>query len=314
VTRVGAIDCGTNSVRLLIADVADGRLTDVVREVRIVRLGEGVDRSGRLLPDAIERTRVALHDYAATLERHGVQHVRMVATSATRDAGNRDEFVAMVRRELAVEPEVVAGVAEAALALRGATSALPQQDGPVLVVDLGGGSTELVRGGGPIRAHSMDVGSVRMTERHLHDDPPTAAQVETVEADVRDALVPALREVPLVPGIPVVGVAATVVTVAAVALALPRYEPGALHGATLAAADVDRATDQLIAMTRAERLAHPVIHPGRVDVIVGGAIVLRTVLRGVGADRLTVSEHDILDGIVLDLAERQPGWSGDRPD
>ena len=225
-TRVAGIDCGTNSIRLLIADSheAHGGLVDVVREMRIVRLGQGVDRTGRLAPEALERTRVALADYAATIKEHGAQRVRMVATSATRDAQNRDEFVAMVHATLGVEPEVITGDEEAALSFRGAVGTLPGLRGPILLTDIGGGSTELVigspDGSGELRARSTDVGCVRMTERHLHDDPPTPVQVEAVVADVRAAVEAAGESVPLRDATVMVGVAGTVTTIAALALGL----------------------------------------------------------------------------------------------
>jgi exopolyphosphatase/guanosine-5'-triphosphate,3'-diphosphate pyrophosphatase len=307
VTRVAAIDCGTNSIRLLVADVSDGVLTDVVRELEVVRLGQDVDRTGRLHPDALERTRVALARYAATINDHDVRAVRMVATSATRDAANRDEFAAMVRAELGVEPDVVSGVEEATLSYTGAASVLGTGAGPLLVADIGGGSTELVRGGdGPLRAHSMTVGCVRMTERHLHDDPPTPSQVNAVVVDVARALTAARSDVPLDATATLVGVAGTVTTVAAVALRLERYDPSAIHGARITRAQVEQVTAALLAMDRPTRAALPVMHPGRVDVIVAGALVLRTLMQATAATEVVVSEHDILDGIALGLGA-QPG-------
>jgi exopolyphosphatase/guanosine-5'-triphosphate,3'-diphosphate pyrophosphatase len=300
--RVAGIDCGTNSIRLLIADSAGDGLTDVVREMRVVRLGQGVDRTGRLAPDALERTRVALHDYAGAIREHGAQRVRMVATSATRDAANRAEFVAMVHAELGVEPEVITGHEEAALSFTGAVSVLGHPSGPLLVVDIGGGSTELVRGSdGELRAHSMDVGCVRMTERHLHDDPPTAEQVAATVADLHAAIAAARADVRLDPDVTFIGVAGTVTTIAAIALNLDRYDPDVIHGATITAEQVHEVTDRLLRMTHAERAALPVMHPGRVDVIGGGAIVLRTLVEESGVEKVVASEHDILDGIALSL-------------
>ena len=304
-TRVAAIDCGTNSIRLLIADVQDGALTDVLREMRIVRLGQGVDRTGRLAVDAIERTRVALDGYAATIRDHGAQRVRMVATSATRDAANRDEFTAMVRAELGVDPEVISGDEEARLSFAGAVSALPDAPAPVLVADIGGGSTELVMGSpdgpGGLRARSVDVGCVRMTERHLHDDPPTAAQIAATVADVRAAVARARRDVPLHDTATFVGVAGTVTTIAAIALELDHYDADVIHGTAISAAQVHEVADRLLRMTHAQRAALPVMHPGRVDVIGGGALVLRTLVDEIGAGEVIASEHDILDGIALGL-------------
>jgi exopolyphosphatase/guanosine-5'-triphosphate,3'-diphosphate pyrophosphatase len=299
--RVAAIDCGTNSVRLLVADdTADG-LHDVVREMRIVRLGQGVDRTASLLPQAIERTRVALADYASTIESLGVERTRMVATSATRDASNRAEFVSMVRATLSVEPEVITGVEEAALSYSGAVETLPDVRGPVLLTDIGGGSTELVLGGESLRSVSMDVGSVRITERHLFDDPPTGDQVAAALATIRAALDTAARTVPLDSGATLVGVAGTVTTLAAIALGLTGYDSTAIHGSVIPTARIEDVTAELLAMTHAERAAIPALHPGRVDVISAGALVLRTILEVTGAPAVVASEHDILDGIALSL-------------
>jgi exopolyphosphatase/guanosine-5'-triphosphate,3'-diphosphate pyrophosphatase len=304
-TRVAGIDCGTNSIRLLVGDLAtdqSGTLADVHREMRIVRLGQGVDRTGRLAPEALERTRSALVDYARTIDDLGAERVRMVATSATRDAANRADFVAMVRAVLGVDPEVITGAEEAELSFTGAASVLRDAWGPLLVADIGGGSTELVRGGaGPLQSYSMDVGCVRMTERHLHDDPPTADQIDATVADVRAAVSLARRRVPLDPDVTFIGVAGTVTTVAAIALGLKRYDSKAIHGARITAAQVAEVTDDLLAMTHAERAALPVMHPGRVDVIGAGALVLRTLIEEIGVRDVIASEHDILDGIALSL-------------
>ena len=311
--RVAGIDCGTNSIRLLIADARDGALVDVVREMRIVRLGQGVDRTGRIAPEALERTRAALGDYAAAITAHRAQRVRMVATSATRDAANRADFVAMVGQELGVEPEVITGAEEAALTFAGAVAGLPGVAPELLVADIGGGSTELVLGdgsmlgsharlgGAALRSHSMNVGCVRMTERHLHDDPPTRAQIDATVADVRSAIAAAGREVPLDSGARLVGVAGTVTTIAAIALNLDEYRAELIHGSVLSATAVREVTARLLGMTHAQRAALPVMHPGRVDVIGGGALVLREIVEASGASDVVVSEHDILDGIALSL-------------
>jgi exopolyphosphatase/guanosine-5'-triphosphate,3'-diphosphate pyrophosphatase len=228
----------------------------------------------------------------------------MVATSATRDAVNRDEFTGVVRAELGVDPEVITGREEAELSFAGAASALHEVNGPLLVADIGGGSTELVRGGdGHLRSHSMDVGCVRMTERHLHDDPPTAAQIDATVADVRKAIEAARSDVPLDGGATFVGVAGTVTTIAAIARGLDRYDPQLIHRSVITAAQVAEVTDRLLRMTHAERAALPVMHPGRVDVIGGGAIVLRTLVEETGAESVIASEHDILDGIALSLRD-----------
>ena len=303
-TRVAAIDCGTNSVRLLVADVAGGRLADVTREMRVVRLGQGVDRTGILAAEALERTRAALADYAATIERLDATAVRMVATSATRDARNRDDFTAMVRDTIGADPEVITGAEEARLSFTGAASVLPGVEGPLLVADIGGGSTELILGDardGQLRSHSMDVGCVRMTERHLHDDPPTRDQIAATVADLRSAIAAAAQDVPLDTTATFVGVAGTVTTLAAMTLGLDSYDPAAIHGSAMSAQQVYDVTERLLRMTHDERAAIPVMHPGRVDVIIGGALVLRTLVEEIGAPRVIASEHDILDGIALSL-------------
>ena len=305
--RVAAIDCGTNSVRLLVADVDDdgAALVDLHREMRIVRLGQDVDRTGRLAPEALERTRLALADYAVAAAEAGAERIRLVATSATRDARNREDFVAVVRGELGVDPEVVSGAEEAALSFAGAASVLGDVSGGLLVADIGGGSSELVRGGdGPLRAHSMDVGSVRLTERHFRSDPPTPAELEAAERDVRDAISRARADVPIGGDVPVVGVAGTVTTVVAMILGLERYESRRLDGAVVRADAVRETSERLSRMTREERAAVPVIHPGRVDVIAAGALILRVLLDETDAVELTASEHDILDGIALGMAGR----------
>lgn len=306
-TRVAGIDCGTNSIRLLVADAAaDGSLVDVVREMRIVRLGQGVDRTGRLASDAIERTRLALADYAATIAELGAQRVRMTATSATRDAANRDDFVQMVRATLGTDPEVITGAEEAELSFRGAVAGLPAATAPILVADIGGGSTELVLGDGArggLRAHSMNVGCVRMTERHLHDDPPSPEQIEATVRDVRAAITAAEVDVPVHDAATFVGVAGTVTTVAAIALDLDHYDADAIHGTVLSADQVAEVTGRLLAMTHEQRAALPVMHPGRVDVIGAGSLVLRTLMEQIGTDHVIASEHDILDGIAMSLLD-----------
>jgi exopolyphosphatase/guanosine-5'-triphosphate,3'-diphosphate pyrophosphatase len=298
VRLVAAIDCGTNSVRLLVTENG----ADVHRETRIVRLGQAVDRTGVLAPDAIERTRVALADYAAIITRLGVERTRMVATSATRDARNRDEFAAMVHATLGVEPEVVTGLEEAELSYSGAVGTLHDVAEPVLLIDLGGGSTELVLGGDPLRAHSMNIGSVRMTERHLSDDPPSAAQVAAAEDDVRRALDAARADVPVEQAAAVVGVAGTITTLAAIALGLEQYDAEAIHGSRIPVPTIADITDRLLHLDHGQRAAIKVIHPGRVDVIAGGALILRTVLEQTDATELIASENDILDGIAKSIS------------
>jgi exopolyphosphatase/guanosine-5'-triphosphate,3'-diphosphate pyrophosphatase len=314
VTRVAAIDCGTNSLRLLVADVpADGAHSDVLRAMEIVRLGEGVDATGRLSPAAIERTRLVLAEYAQACRELGATAVRMVATSATRDAANRADFEDMVVATLGQRPDVVTGREEAELSFLGATASLdaaaaahgsPPPRPPFLVVDIGGGSTEFVLGDadGVRAAHSVDVGCVRLTERHLRGDPPAADQVERTEADLRAALDDVRTEVPVAEAATLVGLAGSVTTVAALAMGLPEYDAAVIHGSRISVADVRRVTADLLAATRDRRAAEPVMHPGRVDVIGAGALVLRVVMDEFGFDEVVVSEHDILDGIALRLA------------
>jgi exopolyphosphatase/guanosine-5'-triphosphate,3'-diphosphate pyrophosphatase len=300
-TRVAAIDCGTNSIRLLVAHIGDGELTDLVRRMEIVRLGQGVDRTGRLAPEAIERTRVALADYATQLRDLGATKVRMVATSATRDAENSAEFRAMVRATLGTEAEVVSGDEEARLSFTGAVRGLPSAR--YLVVDIGGGSTEFVSGTSTVdSAISVDIGCVRMTERHLRDDPPTAAQLSAATLDIEAAVDKALAVVGDARDATLVGLAGTVTTVVAIALGLPRYDSDRIHHARVSTTEVARVTAELLAMTHEQRLALPVMHPGRADVIGAGALILRTVLERSGAAGVVASEHDILDGIAWSLA------------
>jgi exopolyphosphatase/guanosine-5'-triphosphate,3'-diphosphate pyrophosphatase len=302
---VAAVDCGTNSIRLLVADV-DGRdKVDVHREMRVVRLGQGVDRTGELAPEAIERTRVALLDYTATCRSLGAERVRMVATSASRDARNRRDFEAMVHEVLGVAPEVVSGDEEAALSFEGATRGLDPADGPFLVMDIGGGSTELVLGTERVEAaRSVDVGCVRLTERHLAGDPPTREQVAAAEADVEAGLALVREVVPVERARTAVGLAGSVTTVAAVALGLQQYDSERIHLSRIPAADVRSVTDRLLAMPRADRAALPVMHPGRVDVIGAGALVLATLVDRLGLHEVLVSESDILDGIAWSIASQ----------
>jgi exopolyphosphatase/guanosine-5'-triphosphate,3'-diphosphate pyrophosphatase len=313
VTRVAAIDCGTNSIRLLIADVDNGVLRDVHREMRIVRLGQGVDATGQLAPEAIARTQVALTAYAELLKTHEVSRVRMVATSATRDAGNRDEFFSMTAEVLGkVVPgsiaEVITGDEEAGLSFMGAVGELDPAGAPFVVVDLGGGSTEVVVGDqdGVEAAFSADIGCVRLTERCLHSDPPTAVEVAAARGVVRERLEEALRMVPVDGARTWVGVAGTFTTIAALAQNMTTYDSDAIHLSRVSFADLLPVCEQLIGMSRKQRAALGPMHEGRVDVIGGGAIVVEELAHALGTragiDQLTVSEHDILDGIALSIA------------
>jgi len=300
-TRVAAFDCGTNSLRLLIADLdpGNGEMTELVREMRIVRLGQGVDRTGRISEESMARTFAALDEYAGMVDRHQPELLRFCATSAARDAANAEEFMRGVRSRVGVEPEVIDGDAEAQASFAGATRVLGDVAGPVLVLDIGGGSTELIVGtadGTMEVAQSLDIGSVRMTERHLHDDPPTADQVAELRADV-DAVLDGCRVDPT-RARTVVGVAGTVTTVAAGVLGLPAYDRERIHLARLSREHVHVTVDELVAMSVHERTALGYMHPGRADVIGAGALILDRVLQRTTVQELVVSESDILDGIA----------------
>jgi exopolyphosphatase/guanosine-5'-triphosphate,3'-diphosphate pyrophosphatase len=319
--RVAAVDCGTNSIRLLIADGISGRLRDVHREMRIVRLGEGVDAGGEFAPEALRRTEAALSDYTDLMREHSVAKVRMVATSAARDTANRDEFFAMTARLLgSVTPgavaEVIDGKEEAALSFRGAVGELDSAAAPFVVVDLGGGSTEVVvgeGGAGPpatsgmrvTASYSANIGCVRLTERCLHSDPPTAAEVAAARAVVRDALSEALAVVPVEGARTWVGVAGTMTTLSALAQGMTTYDSEAIHLSRVPIGDLLTVCGDLVAMTVEQRLALGPMHEGRADVIGGGAIVVEELARELGAragiGELVVSEHDILDGIALSI-------------
>ncbi|WP_167001726.1 Ppx/GppA phosphatase family protein [Mumia sp. ZJ430] len=302
-TRVAAIDCGTNSIRLLVTDLdADaGTADDQVRRMEIVRLGYGVDRTGRLDDRALERTFAACEDYARVIAELGAERVRFVATSATRDADNADVFADGVRERLGVGPDVVTGSEEAALSFAGAARDLPGVAQPILVVDLGGGSTELILGEDGVAGaeQSLDIGSVRMTERHLRSDPPTAAEIVECAADV-DAVLDA-STVDVAQARTVVGVAGTITTVAAHVLGLEEYDSTRIHHAQLPVADVLASCDAILAASVEERRSWSFMHPGRADVIGGGAVILSRLLARTTPDALVVSEHDILDGIAWSL-------------
>jgi exopolyphosphatase/guanosine-5'-triphosphate,3'-diphosphate pyrophosphatase len=284
-TRVAAVDCGTNSIRLLVADVDASHLTEIDRGLEIVRLGQGVDKTGRLDPAALARTFTSCRAYAKEIEQLGVERVRFVATSASRDAENRSEFVAGIREILGVTPEIIG------------------HQPPYLVVDIGGGSTEFVLGEDAVHAaRSVDIGCVRLTERHLRTNPPTTAQVAAARADIAQAIDQAAGAVPLAHVRTLVGLAGSVTTVAAIALGLDTYDPTRIHHTVISSADVRRVSDELLRMTHQERAALPVMHPGRVDVIGAGALILAEIVDRVGVDEVVVSEHDILDGIAWALA------------
>ncbi|GIH99076.1 Ppx/GppA phosphatase family protein [Planobispora takensis] len=315
--RVAAIDCGTNSVRLLVADISHDSLHDVERRMEIVRLGQGVDETGRLAPEALERTFTAMREYAKLIDRHGASAVRVVATSATRDAANRQDFVDGVREIFGVGPEVVTGAEEAELSFTGATrglvrlspeTGLPTPDGtrpPYLVVDIGGGSTEFVVGSTHVDAAiSVDIGCVRLTERHLRGagDPPSAGAVEAMTADIDDALDRVAQEVPVERALTLVGLAGSVTTVAGIALELDEYDPHKIHHSRIPVNEVHAVSRRLLETAQAERAAIPVMHPGRVDVIGAGALILDRILDRYGFADVVVSERDILDGIAWSVA------------
>ncbi|MEV5198607.1 Ppx/GppA phosphatase family protein [Streptomyces sp. NPDC053720] len=312
-TRVAAIDCGTNSIRLLVADAdpSTGEFAELDRRMEIVRLGQGVDRTGRLAPEALERTFAACRQYAAVIKEHGAQRIRFVATSASRDAENRDDFVRGVLEILGVEPEVISGDQEAEFSFTGATKELAGRDHlakPYLVVDIGGGSTEFVVGDDHVRAaRSVDIGCVRMTERHLVrdgvvTDPPADGQIAAIRADIDAALDLAEESVPLTGAATLVGLAGTVTTIAAIALGLDAYDSEAIHHSRISFEQVQEITGRLLGSTHAERAAIGAMHPGRVDVITSGALILLAVMERTGAREVVVSEHDILDGIGWSIA------------
>ncbi|MGI8576904.1 MAG: exopolyphosphatase [Nocardioidaceae bacterium] len=309
-TRVAAIDCGTNSLRLLVADI-DPRSGDTVqldRRTTIVRLGQDIDRTGVFADAALARTFATLADYARIIDGLEVEAVRLVATSAARDAGNRERFLAGVRARIGVDAEILTGAEEARLSYDGATRRLvdrPEIAPPILVVDIGGGSTEFVirlSASDEIDGESVDVGSVRLTERHLVGDPPTKPQVDAVVADV-DAALASLR-LPLDTVGTLVGVAGTITTLAAMVLDLPTYDRERVNEAWLASSDVLATIDRVVAMSVARRRALPFMHPDRADVIGAGALVLGGVVRRIGLAELLVSSHDILDGVAWSLLPR----------
>jgi exopolyphosphatase/guanosine-5'-triphosphate,3'-diphosphate pyrophosphatase len=314
--RVAAVDCGTNSLRLLVADVDPdrARVTDVARRMEIVRLGQGVDSTRRLAPEALARTTGVLRDYAAVIDACGADAIRMVATSATRDAVNAEEFTRRVTEVLGVAPEVLTGTEEARLSFTGATAELAAaaDGGLFLVADIGGGSTEFVLGeAGPAssspRAISVNIGCVRMTERHLHGDPPTREQVAAAVADIDAALDAVSGAVPVREAGTLIGLAGSVTTVAGIAMGLPAYDAARIHHARVSAAGVHEVTQRLLAQTHAARAAIGVMHPGRVDVIGGGALVLDRIMERFGFGEVLASEHDILDGIAWSLAGNSRG-------
>jgi exopolyphosphatase/guanosine-5'-triphosphate,3'-diphosphate pyrophosphatase len=301
--RVAAIDCGTNSIRLLIADIDGSNFREVVRDMEIVRLGQGVDQTGQFHPDAIARTLAAVDKFAAEIAKRGVEKIRFCATSATRDATNRHLFVDGVRQRLGIELEVISGDEEAALSFAGAIKDLDPSNGPFLVVDIGGGSTEFVFGTSTVEAaRSVNIGCVRMTERHFASDPVTTAQIELARTDIQAAIAQAAAIVPIAKAKTLVAVAGTATTVAAAALNLPEYDRYAIHLSRISAQQTHDAATMFATKTREQRLSLGYMHPGRVDVIAAGSLVLSEIMKATGAAEFVASESDILDGMAFSLA------------
>ena len=309
--RFAAIDCGTNSIRLLIIErTSDSvEVVTLARELRLVRLGEGVDATHEFSAAALERTFAAIDEYAAIIHHFDARAVRFVATSATRDVSNREEFAAGIRSRLGCELTVLDGHEEAELSFTGAVAHVrADHPGPFLVIDIGGGSTEFVMGTTGVEyATSVDIGCVRMTERHIHTAPATGSAIAAAQADIDAAIAQALAVVPAPRALTLVGVAGTVTTVAAIALGLQRYDSEAVDGAVITAEQVAQVSERLLAATREERLTLPGVEPGRADVIAAGSLILRRIMELTGADHLVVTEHDILDASAWALAD-QTAW------
>ena len=303
--RVAAIDCGTNSIRLLIADIDGNNFREVVRDMEIVRLGQGVDETGQFHPDAIARTLTAVDKFAAEIAKRGVEKIRFCATSATRDATNRHLFVDGVRERLGIELEVISGDEEAALSFAGAIKDLDPSNGPFLVVDIGGGSTEFVFGTSTVEAaRSVNIGCVRMTERHISSDPATPEQIELARTDIQAAIAQAAAVVPITKAKTLVAVAGTATTVAAAALELPEYDRYAIHLSRISAQQTHDAATMFATKSREQRLLLGYMHPGRVDVIAAGSLVLSEIMKATGATEFVASESDILDGMAFSLARK----------
>ena len=301
--RVAAIDCGTNSIRLLIADVDGTNFREVARDMEIVRLGKGVDKTGQFEPEAVARTLKATEKYADVIRQKGVEKIRFCATSATRDATNRNIFIDGVKEILGIEPEVIPGTEEAALSFMGATKELLPSDGPFLVVDIGGGSTEFVLGTSEVEfAKSVNIGCVRMSERHLNSQPPTQEQIALATKDIDSAITDAGNTVPFTKASTLVAVAGTATTVAAAALNLPEYDRYSIHLSRIPAQTIHDVATMFQKMSRDEIAALGYMHPGRVDVITSGSLVLSRVMALTGATEMVASESDILDGIAWGLS------------
>jgi exopolyphosphatase/guanosine-5'-triphosphate,3'-diphosphate pyrophosphatase len=302
VMRVAAIDCGTNSIRLLIADVDGTNFREIVREMEIVRLGQGVDKTGQFHPDAITRTLAAVDSFARTIAQKGVEKIRFCATSATRDATNRNLFIDGVKERLGIEPEVIPGEVEAALSFQGATKDFNKAEGPFLVIDIGGGSTEFVFGTDKVEfAKSMNIGCVRMSERHFTGGEAEPGQIAAATSDIDEAIAQAAKSVPIKDAHTLIAVAGTATTVAAAALDLPEYDRYAIHLSRISAEKTHAISQQFLSMPREARSALGYMHPGRVDVIGAGSLVLSRIMRATGALEFVASESDILDGMAWSL-------------
>ena len=302
--RVAAIDCGTNSIRLLIADVSSDNFREIYRDMEIVRLGQGVDKTGQFHPDAIARTLSAVDKYASEIARRGVEKIRFCATSATRDARNRELFIDGVVERLGIAPEVISGEEEAFLSFTGATKELPESLAPFLVIDIGGGSTEFVLGNrSVIAAKSVNIGCVRMSERHFLHDPATATEIESARIDIQKAIADASQHVDIKGASSLIAVAGTATTVAAAALDLPVYDRHSIHLSRITAEKTHQVSEMFLRMNRNERAALEYMHPGRVDVIGAGSLVLSEIMKATGAKEFIASESDILDGMAWSLGQ-----------
>jgi exopolyphosphatase / guanosine-5'-triphosphate,3'-diphosphate pyrophosphatase len=302
--RVAAIDCGTNSIRLLIADISGTSFRENYREMEIVRLGQGVDKTGQFHTDAIDRTLAAVDMFRDEIARRGVEKIRFCATSASRDATNRDLFLNGVHDRLGIFPEVISGDEEASLSFRGATQEIPQSQSPFLVVDIGGGSTEFVFGSEKVEyAKSVNIGCVRMAERHFKSDPPTQIEIESARHDIQIAISEAAAVVPISSAHTLIAVAGTATTVAAAALNLEVYDRYSIHLSRISAEKVHEVSRNFLSMNHEERAALGYMHPGRVDVITAGSLVLSEIMAATKAKEFVASESDILDGMAWSLVE-----------
>jgi exopolyphosphatase/guanosine-5'-triphosphate,3'-diphosphate pyrophosphatase len=301
--RVAAIDCGTNSIRLLIADIDGTSFREILRTMEIVRLGQGVDQNKAFHPDAIARTLAAVDLFAQEISKRGVERIRFCATSATRDATNRNIFIDGVKERLGLEPEVISGDEEAKLSFIGATKEFSADQSPFLVVDIGGGSTEFVFGHSTVEfAKSVNIGCVRMTERNFHSDPPTQDEIENARRDIQEAISVAASSVPITKAKTLVAVAGTATTVAASSLGLEEYDSHLIHLARVSAEQAHSVALLFQKMDAAERSQVGFLHPGRADVFTAGSLVLSEIMRATGASEFVASEADILDGIAWSIA------------